>query len=59
MSTADEVRDADGYELCQCCGDSILPSVGGAMPEQHLCDDCGRGKCSRCLDRVRALWKSR
>lgn len=45
------------YEMCRCCNYEILPFVGGSMPQHKLCDDCGRGKCSNCINEVRELYK--
>lgn len=42
---------------CRCCGETVLPFIGGSIPEYQLCDDCGKGKCSDCITEVRKLWK--
>lgn len=48
----------ESYDPCRCCGFDVLPFVAGSYPDERLCDDCGRGKCSDCIDQVRKLWRS-
>ncbi|QDF19394.1 hypothetical protein [Mycolicibacterium fortuitum] len=48
--------DNPEYQSCRCCGEDVLPFVAGSYPEHQLCDDCGRGKCTRCINEVRAIW---